>query len=72
MVANVTTSFNLLKMTMEDWQHLQEHEQQMAAAAVAAKQNERSGVITLTRQNTDVVSPMMTSVMQQHGCVLEI
>lgn len=50
---------------------MQEHQQQMAAAAVAAKRNERSGVITLTRQNADVGSPMVASVMQQHRCVLE-
>ncbi|XP_021936900.1 uncharacterized protein LOC110838211 isoform X2 [Zootermopsis nevadensis] len=53
------------KVSVEDWQCMQEHQQQMAAAAVAANQNERSGVITLTRQETDV-SPMMTNVMQQH------
>jgi predicted transcriptional regulator len=71
MVTDVNTSCNLLQMTLEDWQCMQEHQQQMVAAAAAAKQNERSGVITLTRQGTDV-SPMMASVMQQHRCVLEI
>jgi hypothetical protein len=59
-------------MTVEDWQRMQEHQQQMAAAAMAVKRNERSGVITLTRQDPDVVSPMMASVMQQHRCVLEM
>lgn len=65
MVANAN---HLLKVSVEDWQCMQEHQQQMAAAAVAANQNERSGVITLTRQETDV-SPMMTNVMQQHRYV---
>jgi hypothetical protein len=70
-VANVTTSFNVLKITMEEWQCMQEH-QHMAAVAAAAKRNERSEVITLTRQNADVGSPIMAPLMEQHRCVLEI
>jgi hypothetical protein len=62
----------VLKITLEDWQRVQEHQQQMAAAAAAAKQSERSGVITLSRQNEDVSSPMMAPLMQQHRCVPEI
>jgi len=46
--------YHSVKMSMEDWQRMQEHQQQ------------RAGVITLTRQNTHVGSPVMTTVMQQH------
>jgi hypothetical protein len=71
-VANVTTSCNVLKITVEEWQCMQEHQQQMAAVAAAAKRNERSEVITLTRQNADVGSPMMAPLLEQHRYVLEI
>jgi hypothetical protein len=57
---------------MEDWQRMQEHQQQMAAAAAVAKRNERSEVITLTGQNADVGSPLMAPLMEQHRYVLEI
>jgi hypothetical protein len=54
---------------------MQEHQQQMAAVAAAAKRNDRSEVITLTRQSTDVGSPLIAPLMQQqqqpHRCVLE-
>jgi hypothetical protein len=71
-VANVTTCFNVLQITMEDWQCMQEHQQQMAAVAAASKRNEWSEVITLTGQNADVGSPMMAPLMEQHRYVLEI
>jgi hypothetical protein len=70
--ANDSTSFNVLKITMGDWQCMQEHQQQMAAVAAAAKRNERSEVITLTRQNADVGSPVLAPLMEQHRYVLEI
>jgi hypothetical protein len=54
---------------MEDWQRVQEHQQQMLAVAAASKRNERSEVVTLTRQTANAGSPMIAPLMQQHRCV---
>ncbi|PSN57918.1 hypothetical protein C0J52_00231 [Blattella germanica] len=66
---NVVTLMDGRKqMSVEEWHRLQQESQQQQQpqmVAAAPKRPDRSGVITMTRQNIEVGSQVMASVMQQ-------